>query len=312
MMYCRALLVVMTFVIMTRGAAADPASDAPKKLVIAHRGASGYLPEHTLPAYALAYAQGADVIEPDVVLSKDGVLICNHDITMDSTTDVAQKFPDRKRADGHYYFIDFTLPELKTLQSKGRKDALEPGYPVATLEEMLTMIGRLNERTGRKVATIPEPKSPNWHRKQGQPIEQPLLDMYKRHGFTKRTDPVIVQCFELDSLRAMRKDLHTDLTLVYLTGLPLSDKQLDDIASFADGIGPSITLIEKSQQPVNGANLVKAAHQRGLKVYPYTLDRDEEETRRFFWTYDVDGLFTDFPDVGVRARQSSPKAAIGG
>ena len=97
--------------------------------MIAHRGASGYLPEHTLEAYALAYAQGADLIEPDVVLSRDGVLVCNHDIHMGQTTDVAKQFPDRARADGRYYFIDFTVAELKTLAVKRPQRRGRAGLP---------------------------------------------------------------------------------------------------------------------------------------------------------------------------------------
>jgi glycerophosphoryl diester phosphodiesterase len=286
--------------------AAETAPPLAEKLVIAHRGASGYLPEHTLEAYALAYAQGADLIEPDVVLSRDGVLVCNHDIHMGQTTDVAQRFPERCRADGRYYFIDFTLAELKTLAIKGRNDPPEPGYQIPTLAELLTMVHRLNERTGRTVGTIPEPKMPAWHRDQGQPIEPKLLAEYTAFGATRRADLVVVQCFELDSLRRMRHELKTDLRLVYLTGKALDDGTLDELATFADGIGPAAGLIENDGKPVDGNSLVRRAHARGLKVYPYTFGKDESQTRRFFCDYGVDGLFSDFPDVAVRARAARP------
>ena len=115
-----------------------------------------------------------------MVLSRDGVLVCNHDIHMDQTTDVAQRFPERCRPDGRYYFLDFTLAELKTLAVKGRNDPAEPGYQIPTLAELLTMIRRLNERTGRTVGTIPEPKMSRWHRDQGQPIEARLLPSTRR------------------------------------------------------------------------------------------------------------------------------------
>lgn len=272
------------------------------KLVIAHRGASGYLPEHTLEAYALAYAQGADLIEPDVVLSRDDVLVCNHDIHMGATTDVAEKFPDRRREDGRYYFIDFTLAELKTLNIKGRRDAPEPGYQIPTLAEMLTMVRRLNERTGRNVGTIPEPKSPAWHREAGHPIEEKLLADYAAFGYSRRADPVVVQCFELDSLRRMRRELKSDLKLVFLTGAALDDKLLDELATFADGIGPALKLVADGAEEKGKSPLVERAHQRGLQVYPYTLDKDEAQTRRFFAEFGVDGLFSDYPDVAVRAR----------
>jgi glycerophosphoryl diester phosphodiesterase len=274
------------------------------KVILAHRGASGYLPEHTLEAYALAYSMGADYIEPDVVLSKDGVLVCSHDVHLGQTTDVAQRFPDRDRADGKFYCLDFTLAELKSLRAKGRNDPAEPGYQMATLEEMLTMIRRLNARTGRTVGTIPEPKEPRWHREQGRPIEKPLLEMYARFGFSRRGDPVIVQCFELESLRRMRRELKSDLRMVLVTGAAPDDKTLDEVAAFADGVGPARTLIEdREQHCVDDNSLVKRIHARGLKVYPYTFSTDEAQTRRFFWAYGVDGLFSDNPDVAARARE---------
>ena len=273
--------------------------------MIAHRGASGYLPEHTLEAYALAFAQGADFIEPDVVASRDGVLVCNHDIHMQDTTNVAELFPDRARDDGRYYFIDFTLAELKTLAVRGRRDTAEPGYQIPTLAEMLTLVRRLNERTGRNVGTIPELKSPRWHREQGQPLEARLLDQYAAFGFTQRTDPVIVQCFELDTLRRLRQEFKTDLRLVFLDRRGLNDQTLDDLATFADAIGPAMKQIEDDGRSVDENSLVLRAHKRGLKVYPYTLGNDEAQARRFFTDYAVDGLFADFPDVAVRARAAN-------
>ncbi|MBX7168194.1 MAG: hypothetical protein K1X74_17795 [Pirellulales bacterium] len=278
-------------------AAAEPAIAA-GKLIVAHRGASGYLPEHTLPAYALAHAQGADYIEPDVVLSKDGVLVCNHDIHAELTTDVAERFPDRRRADGHWYFLDFTLAELKTLAVRGRKDPPEPGYSIPTLEEMLLLVQRLNERTGRRAGTIPELKSPGWHRAQGAPLEPPFLEMYARFGCTKRSDNVIVQCFEPDSLRRMRAELHSDLTQLFLLPGPLPEAKMDEVAAWADMLGPARAALER-----DAANqLVAAAHRHGLKVIPYTFQRDADAIRRFLYELDVDGVFTDFPDVGVAAR----------
>ena len=165
---------------------------------------------------------------------------------------------------------------------------------------MLAMIARLNERTGRAVGTIPEPKSPAWHREQGHPIEAKLLDQYRALGYTRRTDPVIVQCFELDSLRRMRKELKSDLRLVYLLAQSPDDSTLDELATFADGIGPAAKMIENDGQSVADNSLVRRAHDRRLHVYPYTFGKDEAAVRRFFWTYDVDGLFSDFPDVAVR------------
>jgi glycerophosphoryl diester phosphodiesterase len=299
-------LCALLFLFCAADAGAADLAPAADKLVIAHRGASGYLPEHTLEAYALAYAQGADVIEPDVVLSRDGVLVCNHDIHMHDTTNVAELFPDRRRPDGRYYFIDFTLAELKTLSIKGRRDAPEPGYQIPTLAEMLTMVRRLNERTGRTVATIPEPKNPAWHREAGQPIEAKLIEQYAALGMTRRTDPVIVQCFELEALRRIRHELKSELRLVYLMGGKIEDRTLDELATFADGIGPATKLIAPDGDATTDSELVRKAHERGLKVYPYTFGKDEAETRRFLWGFGVDGVFSDFPDVAVRARAAGP------
>ncbi len=284
-------------------AADNPPPSTGQRLVLAHRGASGYLPEHTLEAYALAYWMGADFIEPDVVMSKDGVLVCCHDIDLGQTTDVQKRFPDRQRDDGKYYCLDFTLAELKSLAAKGRSDPAEGGYQMATLEEMLTMIRRLNARTGRTIGTIPEAKQTRWHRQQGKPLEKALVEMYAHFGFTKRSDPVIVQCFELESLKLMRGELKCDLRMVYAVAEPLDDQKLDEVAAVADGIVPARTLIEDRQgASVDGNSLVKRAHARGLKVYPFTFNADAASTRRFYWTYGIDGLFTDNPDIAVRAR----------
>lgn len=287
------------------------AADTPP-LVVAHRGASGYLPEHTLEAYALAHAQGADYIEPDVVLSKDGVLICCHDHQLDSTTDVAAKFPDRRRDDGHWYVIDFTLGELKTLSVHGRNDPEQPGYQLATLEEMLTLVQRLNERTGRNAGTIPELKAAGWHAKQGAPLEEKVLEMYARFGQTKRADKVIVQCFEPDSLRRMRNELKSDLTQLLLLRGPLPEAKLAEAASFVDYIGPALPAIGPgADKRAASSPLVEAAHRQKLKVIPFTFGNDEDGMRLFLDRYKVDGFFTDFPDVGVRARSATSASAAG-
>src|SRR6266478_3317261 len=152
-------------------------SFAAEKIIIAHRGASGYLPEHTLEAKAVAHAMGADFLEQDLVLSMDGVPVVMHDIHVDTVTDVARRFPDRKRADGRYYAIDFTLAELKSLHIterfnpktgravyEGRFPLWQSTFAIPTLEEELQLIQGLNRSTGRNVGIYPEIKSPSWHR----------------------------------------------------------------------------------------------------------------------------------------------------
>ena len=229
------------------------------------------------------------------------MLVCNHDIHMGQTTDVAKQFPDRARADGRYYFIDFTVAELKTLAVKGRNDAAEPGYQIPTLAEMLAMIARLNDRTGRAVGTIPEPKTPAWHREQGHPIEAKLLDQYRSLGYTQPHRPGDRAMLRARKSKRMRKELKSDLRLVYLLAQSPDDGTLDELATFADGIGPAAKMIENDGQSVADNALVRRATTAGCTSTPTLLARRGGRPT-IFWTYDVDGLFSDFPDVAVRAR----------
>ena len=149
----------------------NEAVTSPSKIVIAHRGASGYLPEHTLPAYALAHGMGADFIEPDLVLTRDGHLICLHDIYLQETTNAEQLFPDRARDDGRWYAADFTLDEIRRLQAEERLDSRFPKgasrFAVPAFTEMIELVQGLNGRTGRAVGIYPELKAPAWHRAEG-------------------------------------------------------------------------------------------------------------------------------------------------
>src|SRR5688500_1899970 len=170
------------------GASPAIAQPPPKSLVIAHRGASGYLPEHTIAAKAYAHALGADFIEQDLVLSKDDVPIVIHDIYVDTVTDVAKRFPNRKRADGRYYVLDFTVAELKQLRVSERFDARTGGrvfprrfpaqqssFQLSTFEEELQLIQGLNRSTGRVAGIYPEIKQPKWHNVQGRDISRVVL-----------------------------------------------------------------------------------------------------------------------------------------
>lgn len=271
--------------------------DAPC-LVIAHRGASAYLPEHTLEAYALAYGQEADVIEPDVVLTADGVLICSHDVTVPNQEVMRRRFPARAREDGEWYFADFTLAELRSLgESPGRNGERLPGLRVATFGEFVALIAELNRQTGRDVGIIPEPKRPAWHREQGLDVAAALVKELRTAGYVERGDNAVVQCFELDALHRMREELGCGLRLVYLTGDPLADEVLDEVASFADGIGPSFKLTESEEGgPGEDPTLIERALARGLGVYVYTFNTDIERQRRFVGR-GVTGMFTNNPDV---------------
>lgn len=292
---------------------------ADEKIVIAHRGASGYLPEHTLPAYALAYGLGADYIEPDVVMTRDGVLIALHDITLQDTTNVEQVFPERARTEGEWFAADFTLEEIKRLSAQERLEGRfrqdSRGFQVPTLEEVIQMVQELNRLTGCKVGIYPEVKESSFHRNEGLHIEEALLELLQQHGYEGPKDRVFVQSFEPDSLKFMRSTLGTRLRLVQLISSdpvydPLVTPQgLDEIATYANGIGPSKLRIEDEHgHSVNNNMLVRLAHARNLVVHPYTFRADQltaayaslkQELRRFYFHYGVDGLFIDQADIAV-------------
>ena len=292
----------------------------PSPTIIAHRGASGYLPEHTLAAKALAYAQGADYLEQDLVLTKDGVPIVQHDVTLDSTTDVASRFPGRQRANGSFYAIDFTLAEVRQLRVLERFNpktgkAVYPGrfpagvgeFRINTFEEEIVFIQGLNKSTGRKVGIYPEVKLAGWHRQEGQDLSKAMLAVLARYGYATKTDLCYVQCFEYAELQRLRNELGWKGRLVLLTGgkTPLidTDDGLKAIAKVVDGIGPALSAIAEGRKPTG---LVERAHAVGLKVHPYTfrieaLPKGFTDGKDFcrFLTQEakVDGLFTDFPDI---------------
>ena len=155
--------------------------------VIAHRGASGYLPEHTLAAYAMAYAQGADFIEPDLVLTRDQVLVARHETMLDDTTDVAERFPERRASDGHFYAADLDYAELATLRTReyrpGRFPRAARLFPVPRFDEILTLVSGLNAVTGCSVGLYPELKSPTWHRERGLDQVRALRQALARQPF---------------------------------------------------------------------------------------------------------------------------------
>lgn len=275
--------------------------------MIAHRGASGHLPEHTLEAYALAIGMGADAIEPDVVLTRDGVAVCSHDITVSNTGVMREMFPERARADGKWYLIDFDLHELRGLgQSVGRAGETLPGLSIATLDECLALVQRLSASTGRTIAVVPEAKDPAFHRSSGMRVEHELVRVLNNRGYTRRTDPAFVQCFDLETLRNIRHEFGCELRLVYLSGQVFSDDTLRDVAGFADAIGPKRTLIVKDDgSPGEQPDLIESAHALGLKVYPYTFQKDRAMIRRFGHQLGADGVFADFPDVAADALSNS-------
>lgn len=256
---------------------------AGEKIVIAHRGASGYLPEHSLPGKAMAYAMGADFIEQDLVLTRDDRLVVLHDLYLDQVSDVARVFPDRHRSDGHYYVIDFTLAEIRRLalterrQIKGGRpvprfpNRFPPGkssFRVSTLEEEIELIQGLNRSTGRRVGIYPEIKAPAFHRHEGRDISRAVLGVLKAYGYAQRDDRIYLQCFDPRELQRLREELLPELgmdlklvqliaetrwqtTLVYENGRTFpynfdwmqAPGAMAKIAAYADGIGPWLGML---------------------------------------------------------------------
>ena len=309
--------------------AAEPA----RPLVIAHRGASGYLPEHTLAAKAMAHGQGADYIEQDLVLSKDDVPVVLHDVHIDTVTDVAKVFPDRKRADGRYYGLDFTVAELKRLRVSERFNAKTGArvfprrfpaglaeFRISTLEEELQLIQGLNQSTGRVAGIYPELKQPKWHREQGRDLSGVVLPILARYGYAAKSDACFVQCFEWEELKRIRGELGWRGKLVMLIEGDATSEDgtnydemctpagLKRIAEVVEGIGPPITRIAtwNAAGAATATTLVKDAHAAGLVVHPYTIRVDdlpkncasaEALHAVLFREVRADGAFTDFTDV---------------
>ncbi len=304
-------------------------------LVIAHRGASGYLPEHTLEAKAMAHAMKADFIEQDIVLTKDSIPIVLHDIHVDTVSDVALRFPDRKRKDGRYYAIDFTFAELRQLNlterfsNKTGKQVFPSRFPkgqsrfqIATLEEELQLIQGLNVATDRKVGVYPEIKQPAWHRQQGYDPSSVVIQMLRNYGYSTKSDDCWLQCFEYDEVNRIRYELKWEGRLVLLLGSYSqgtettdapdlrTDEGMKKISAIVDGIGPAVSLVIEgaSSSDRRVTSLTERAHELGLKVHPYTMRIDElpktvssvDDLMRLLVTEaKVDGLFTDFPDVAI-------------
>lgn len=280
-------------------------------LVIAHRGASGYLPEHTLPAAAVAHSMGADYIEQDVVLTRDDHAIVLHDATLDRTTDVARRFPDRARGDGRFYAIDFDLSEIRQLRVGERRDdtgaaRYERRFPgqteilqVPTLAEEILLIQGMNRSTGRNVGIYVELKKPVFHAEEGKDLPGIVLGELRKYGYLNSGDRAFIQCFDADTLKSLRSQ--TRLPLVQLLGdEDLSRERAIAIANYADAVGPSISDL------LENPGFVEFAHEAGLKVHPYTFRADQlpagigsfdELLDRSISQLQIDGFFTDHPDL---------------
>ena len=290
-----------------------------KITIVAHRGASGYLPEHTIASKAIAHAMNADYIEQDIVLSKDDIPIVIHDILLDDVTNVSEKYPNRKREDGKYYVIDFTFEELKTLEVTERFDSktglqiYPTRFPKGTssfrlhsLQDEIELIQGLNESSGKDIGIYPEIKKPKFHNENGKDISKIVLDILTKYGYSTKDDQCILQCFDAQELERIRNELKSKLFLVQLMEFPEQNNLLEFYASYADGIGPwyKHLISSKTTSGFSFTSLVEEAHKLDLVVHPYTFREDSlDDFDSFQEMIDViihqagaDGGFTDFPD----------------
>ena len=277
-------------------------SAAAKPIVIAHRGASGYLPEHTLEGYELAVRQGADYIEPDLVPTKDGRLVARHENDISETTNVSAhpEFAARKTTktiDGQsvtgWFTEDFTLAELKTLRARGRnRDSrtYNDRFQIVTFDEILRALRGWEKQAGRTIGVYPETKHPSYFRSIGHPLEEPMLAILSRYGYEGADAPVFIQSFEVGNLKRLKTMTALPLVqLVFDSGAPpdwaeagrketyadmLDSAGLAEIASNATAISPyKAMLIERKKDGSLSTNtgLIDAAHQAGLQVHSWTF-----------------------------------------
>ena len=356
-------------------AAAAPAAVAHDKggeehpLVIGHRGASGYLPEHTLQSYALAIKLGADYVEPDLVATKDGHLIARHEPDITNTTDVAQhpEFADRRRTaiiDGAEYegwfASDFTLAEIKTLRAvqtfPERPQRFNGRFKTPTLQEVIDLVKRESRKRDRRIGIYPETKHPTYHKDLGLPLEPRLVKILKRAGWDDRRDPVFIQSFEQSNLKRLNRmigvrlvqlvdanDVNPDGTLDYTApydrpydwtvsgdpelesrtfGFFATDEGLEEISTYADGIGPWKRYIvstlgtgpDSSRTLAPPTDLIDRAHAHGLLIHTWTFrneqsrlvsDYEGNPINEYLQFYElgIDGVFSDFPDTAFTARE---------
>ncbi|MEU4771280.1 glycerophosphodiester phosphodiesterase [Micromonospora sp. NPDC023644] len=291
--------------------AAERARATDRPLVIAHRGASGYRPEHTLEAYRLAIRQGADYIEPDLVATRDGALVARHENEISGTTDVAARpeFAARratKSIDGvtvtGWFTEDFTLAELRTLRAKERlpqvrvaNTAFDGRFQVPTLQEVVDLARAEGRARGRTIGVYPETKHPTYFASIGLPLEEPLVEVLRRNGLTHRHSPVIIQSFETANLRKLDRMIDVKLAqLLDATGRPYDFTAAGDartyqdlakpaglkwIASYADGVGAHKNLIvprDAAGKLLAPTTLVRDAHRQRLIVHAWTFRAENQ------------------------------------
>jgi glycerophosphoryl diester phosphodiesterase len=364
------------FAVLVLLAAASPAAadrgrgpDESSPLVIGHRGAAGYLPDHTLQGYALAIKQGADYVEPDLVATKDGHLIARHEPNIIATTDVLDhpEFANRRRTamvdgvpeDG-FFASDFTLREIKTLRAvqplAERPQQFNGRFEIPTLEEVIALVKRESRRRGRTIGIYPETKHPTYHKDLGLPLERRLVAALRKAGLNRRRSRVFIQSFEQSNLKRLNRmtrvrlvqlvdanGVNPDGTLDYappfdrpydwtVSGDPeleartfgffATDEGLEEVSSYADGIGPWKRYIvsttgtgdDSDRRLLPPTDLIDRAHERGLLVHTWTFRNEQfrlvsdyagNPVNEYlqFYRLGIDGVFSDFPDTAVTSRE---------
>ena len=284
-------------------ASAAAAAGTAKKQLVAHRGASAYTPEHTLESYRLAMAQGADFVEQDLAVTKDGVLVCIHDLSLNRTTNVEEVFPARASEDRtgatpirRWLVADFTLAEIKQLDAGSWFHPQFAGARIPTFQEAIELVKG-------KAGLYPELKDPAFYRDRGVRPEQLLADIVEKNGLASDPKtPLVIQSFDEATIRRLALLLPTvpRVWLLEPAGvgrLDAADK-LKEIATWATGIGPQKTIVAARPE------IVTWAHAAGMTVTPWTFRSSNagtfasarDEMSKFLYEYNVDALFTDNPD----------------
>jgi glycerophosphoryl diester phosphodiesterase len=295
-------ILAMSAVAIVLPVAQSPAPSS-KKANVAHRGASAYAPEHTIAAYTLALEQGADYVEQDLAVTKDGVLVCIHDLTLERTTNVEEMFPDRFVEDTtgsapvrRWPVHDFTLEEIKRLDAGSWFDPKFAGARIPTFQEAIDLVRG-------KAGLYPELKDPEFYRRRGVSPEKLLVKQLKKNGLVNDPKtPVIIQSFDDTTIKQLAQDLPR-VPRVFLVGAERADRvdsadKVREIASWATGLGPNKAIVAAEPK------LVKWAHDAGLTVTPWTFRSSNtgkfpnvrEEMAKFLYGYNVDAVFTDNPD----------------
>lgn len=315
-------------------------AQAADKLVIAHRGASGYLPEQSIAALSMAHAQGADLIEIDLVMTSDNRLVVLHDLYLNQLSNVSAIYDDRGRRNGRNYVVDFTLEELRSLEFSERFDEEGAIYPdrfpintssfeIFTLEEAIELIQGLNKSTDRDTGLLLEIKQSEFHFEEDKDIAYETLKVLKHYGYLKKNDKIIVQDFDFKSLKRIHDVLFPALGMDLKLNQLLDDSEQYNwmrqpegmalLSQFVDGIAPHMGIVVNESSTKDNiiiSPLVEMAHAAGLWVHVFTFRADEgmipayaddfEDLLDIFWNNaGIEGAITDFADRAIKFRDNT-------